>query len=360
MSETGTEHLHDHKQRKREKRDVHGWLVLDKPVGMTSTHAVSVVKRAVPGQARRPRRHARSARLRLPADRARRGDQDRAVRDGRPQDLSLHGALGRGARHRRRRRPRRGDEPGAADRGRHPRAAPAFHRHHRAGAAALLRREDRRRARLRPRARRRGGRARRHARSTSIGSSWSRRPTPDHAVLAAECGKGTYVRALARDMGRVLGCFGHVAALRRTAVGPFTEDIAVRLDRAAGGGASPESPAQRARPARRCCRSRPGVAALPALAVSRADAAPARPRPGGAAARPRCPLDAGLGRGLDAWRTDRARRGRAGRAASAAHLPIRPAALSPERIPNRDALGIPSSGACPFRKTGSRFSGTCA
>src|SRR5215216_2879422 len=33
------------KQRKREKRDVHGWIVLDKPVGMTSTHAVAVVKR---------------------------------------------------------------------------------------------------------------------------------------------------------------------------------------------------------------------------------------------------------------------------------------------------------------------------
>jgi tRNA pseudouridine55 synthase len=33
------------KQKKREKRDVHGWVVLDKPVGMTSTHAVSVVKR---------------------------------------------------------------------------------------------------------------------------------------------------------------------------------------------------------------------------------------------------------------------------------------------------------------------------
>ena len=31
--------------RKREKRDVHGWVVLDKPVGMSSTHAVSVVKR---------------------------------------------------------------------------------------------------------------------------------------------------------------------------------------------------------------------------------------------------------------------------------------------------------------------------
>ena len=92
-------------QFRRVKRDVHGWVVLDKPVGMTSTHAVSAVQAAVPGQARRPRRHARSARLRLPADRARRGDQDRSVRDGRPQDLSLHGALGRGARHRRRRRP---------------------------------------------------------------------------------------------------------------------------------------------------------------------------------------------------------------------------------------------------------------
>ena len=33
------------KQRKREKHDVHGWVVLDKPVGMTSTHAVSVIKR---------------------------------------------------------------------------------------------------------------------------------------------------------------------------------------------------------------------------------------------------------------------------------------------------------------------------
>src|ERR1041384_5473788 len=32
-------------QRKREKRDVHGWIVLDKPVGMPSTHAVSVIKR---------------------------------------------------------------------------------------------------------------------------------------------------------------------------------------------------------------------------------------------------------------------------------------------------------------------------
>ena len=48
-------------------------------------------------------------------------------------------------------------------------------------------------------------------------------PDPDHAILAAECGKGTYVRALARDLGRVLGVFGHVSALRRNRVGPFSE-----------------------------------------------------------------------------------------------------------------------------------------
>ena len=46
---------------------------------------------------------------------------------------------------------------------------------------------------------------------------------PDRTIIAAECGKGTYVRALARDLGRVIGCHGHVSALRRTCVGPFAE-----------------------------------------------------------------------------------------------------------------------------------------
>jgi tRNA pseudouridine55 synthase len=49
-------------------------------------------------------------------------------------------------------------------------------------------------------------------------------------VFEASCGKGTYVRALARDLGRALGCYGHVAALRRTRVGPFGDDQAVTLD----------------------------------------------------------------------------------------------------------------------------------
>lgn len=52
----------------------------------------------------------------------------------------------------------------------------------------------------------------------------------DTAVFEAECGKGTYVRALARDMGRALGCYAHVVALRRTRVGPFSEEDAVSLD----------------------------------------------------------------------------------------------------------------------------------
>jgi tRNA pseudouridine55 synthase len=48
----------------------------------------------------------------------------------------------------------------------------------------------------------------------------------ESATFAAECGKGTYVRAIARDLGRMLGCLGHVTALRRTRVGPFTLDDA--------------------------------------------------------------------------------------------------------------------------------------
>jgi tRNA pseudouridine55 synthase len=51
----------------------------------------------------------------------------------------------------------------------------------------------------------------------------------DQAVLEAECGKGTYVRAIARDLGRALGCYGHVTALRRTRVGPFDEEASAPL-----------------------------------------------------------------------------------------------------------------------------------
>ncbi len=55
-------------------------------------------------------------------------------------------------------------------------------------------------------------------------------PDADHAVLEVRCGKGTYVRSLARDLAVALGTVGHVAALRRLAVGPFTAEAAFPLD----------------------------------------------------------------------------------------------------------------------------------
>ncbi len=54
--------------------------------------------------------------------------------------------------------------------------------------------------------------------------------SPDSSVFEATCGKGTYVRALARDIGRKLGCLGHVTQLRRTRVGNFLEQDALTMD----------------------------------------------------------------------------------------------------------------------------------
>ena len=55
-------------------------------------------------------------------------------------------------------------------------------------------------------------------------------PDPDHITLEIECGKGTYVRAIVRDIADALGACGHVSALRRTRVGQFTEQSAVALE----------------------------------------------------------------------------------------------------------------------------------
>ncbi len=93
----------------------------------------------------------------------------------------------------------------------------------------------------------------------------------DRSVFEAECGKGTYVRALARDLGRILGSYGHICALRRTICGPFTEadmiplaDLEALCDRAASGEGSLADallPVETA------------LDDIPALAVTRADAA---------------------------------------------------------------------------------------
>ncbi|TIQ98404.1 tRNA pseudouridine(55) synthase TruB [Mesorhizobium sp.] len=66
----------------------------------------------------------------------------------------------------------------------------------------------------------------------------------DRTVFEVECGKGTYVRSLARDMGRDLGCFGHISELRRVEVEPFTADDFVtvaELEAARFGGKTDEN-----------------------------------------------------------------------------------------------------------------------
>ncbi|MDO9222371.1 MAG: tRNA pseudouridine(55) synthase TruB [Caulobacter sp.] len=55
-------------------------------------------------------------------------------------------------------------------------------------------------------------------------------PDADHIELEIECGKGTYVRSIVRDLAEALGACAHVSQLRRTRVGPFGEDRAITLE----------------------------------------------------------------------------------------------------------------------------------
>jgi len=64
-------------------------------------------------------------------------------------------------------------------------------------------------------------------------------PDADHADFEAHCGKGTYMRSLARDLARALGTVGHIAVLRRTRVGPFGQERAISLETLAALGHSP-------------------------------------------------------------------------------------------------------------------------
>lgn len=57
------------------------------------------------------------------------------------------------------------------------------------------------------------------------------RPDPDHVILRLICGKGGYVRAVARDLGAALGCHGHVCALRRIWSGPFRVEDGLSMHR---------------------------------------------------------------------------------------------------------------------------------
>ena len=55
-------------------------------------------------------------------------------------------------------------------------------------------------------------------------------PDPDHAELEMVCGKGGYVRSIARDLGAALGCLGHVTGLRRMWSGPFRAEDGIGLE----------------------------------------------------------------------------------------------------------------------------------
>lgn len=65
------------------------------------------------------------------------------------------------------------------------------------------------------------------------------RPDVDHADFVVDCGKGTYIRSLGRDLALALGTVGHLSALRRTAAGPFREEAAISLSKLEALGHSP-------------------------------------------------------------------------------------------------------------------------
>jgi tRNA pseudouridine55 synthase len=257
-------------QHRREKRDVHGWVVLDKPVGMTSTHAVSVIKRLFTAK-----RAGHAGTLDplasgcLPIALGEATKTVPFVMDGRKtyvftvrwgEQRDTDDAEGRVI--------ATSDQRPGAD-----------------AIRAVLPRFTGKIEQVPPRysaVKIAGERAYDLAREGEAVEISSRQVDvyrldlaemngPDHAAFAAECGKGTYVRALARDMGLALGCLGHVSALRRTAVGPFTENTMISLERlealchraAAGEGNLADAllPVETA------------LDDIPALAVSRADAA---------------------------------------------------------------------------------------
>ena len=92
------------------------------------------------------------------------------------------------------------------------------------------------------------------------------RPDADTAVFAVQSGKGVYMRSLARDLAAACGTVGHVAALRRLRVGPFTEAGAISLDKCSGGEDTPPASPDLLLPVVTA------LADIPALALTEAEA----------------------------------------------------------------------------------------
>ena len=146
----------------------------------------------------------------------------------------------------------------APDAGRGRGGTARLHRHDLAAAAGLQRDQGRRPAGLRDGACRRDRRAGRRARSRSTPSTSCRGTTPTRSARSpcvdVACSAGTYVRALARDLGEALGSAAYLGALARTASGPFTLDGAIAARRDPGGrrgepGRPAAAPAARSTPA---------------------------------------------------------------------------------------------------------------
>jgi tRNA pseudouridine55 synthase len=258
------------KQKKRDKHDVHGWVILDKPVGMTSTHAVSLVKRLF--KAKRAGHAGTLDPLASGALPIALGEATKTVpfvMDGRKlyrftvrwgEERDTDDAEGRVIAHSDSRPPAeavRSLLPSFT--GRLEQVPPRYSAIKIEGERAYDLARD-------------GETVELATRPVDIGRlELVDTADPDHAVLEAECGKGTYVRSLARDLGRALGCFGHVSTLRRTAVGPFDEETMILLEqlealchRAASGEASLADALMPVETA---------LDDIPALAVSGADAA---------------------------------------------------------------------------------------
>ena len=254
----------DHPKGKRERRDVHGWLVLDKPVGVTSTRAVSAVKRLF--QAKRAG-HAGTldplASGVLPIALGEATKTVPFVMEGRKtytftirwgEECDTDDAEGR-VTATSRERPRAEDIRTVLPRFTGPieQVPPRFSAIKIAGERAYDIAREGEIVELAPRP------VEIHRLELLSMSD------PDQTILTAECGKGAYIRALARDIGRTLGCYGHVVALRRTAVGPFHESHAAGLltlqrQVEAGGQLSPLLPVEA------------GLAGLPTLHVNSSDA----------------------------------------------------------------------------------------
>lgn len=214
---------------RREKRDVHGWLVLDKPVGVTSTTAVAILKRLTRakkvghagtldplasgllpiafGEATKTVSYVMEGekiyrfKVRWGIETDTDDAEGKAVSEStaRPSRQEIESAL-------------------PAFIGMIEQTPPKF---------SAIKVEGERAYDLA----RAGEDVSLAARPVEIHSlHLAGQPDTDHAIFEAECGKGTYVRAIARDLGRKLGCLGHVSELRRTCVGSFNEDVAIPLD----------------------------------------------------------------------------------------------------------------------------------